>query len=205
MSTLDAVIAIQDRLANTCSIHQISHGLIKRHGPSALARVYRKYHIDLPRDVEAAVKNNNNSNNSNNNNNSTITPTPNDTEYLIPVIIGGQTLDLQVDTGSSDLWVFSPHLSSAEQTGHKIYDPSLSNTSKALAGETWSIIYGDGSQGASGDVCTDTVAVGTSIVQNQAVQLAAKLSSQFLKQTSSDGQSSMHRIPLIFDLQAYYA
>ena len=186
MSTFDAATSLQDRHTNTCSIQQRFNGPVKRHGPSALARVYRKYNIDLPRDVEVAVNNNNNDNNKD----SIITPTSNDEEYLIPVTIGGQTLNLQVDTGSSDLWVFSSRLSRAERRGHKIYDPSLSNTSKTLAGETWTTLYGDGSQGASGDVCTDIVAVGTSVVQNQAVQLAAKLSSRFLNDTYSNGQSS---------------
>ena len=187
MNTFDAATSMQDQHTNTCSIQQRFNGPIKRHGPSALARVYRKYNIDLPKDVEAAINNNNNNEN---NKDSIITPTSNDKKYLIPVTIGGQTLNLQVDTGSSDLWVFSPRLSRAEQRGHKIYDPSLSNTSKTLAGETWTTIYGDRSQGASGDVCTDIVAVGTSVVQNQAVQLAAKLSSRFLNDTSSNDQSS---------------
>ncbi len=189
MSTFDAATSMQDRQTNACSVQQKYNGPIERHGPSALARVYRKYNIDLPRDVEAAVNNNNNNSNDNKKD-STVTPTSYDKEYLIPVTIGGQILNLQVDTGSSDLWVFSSRLSRAEQRGHKIYDPSLSNTSKTLAGETWTSIYGYGSQGASGDVCTDIVAVGTSVVRNQAVQLAAKLSSYFLNDTSSNGQSS---------------
>lgn len=184
MSTFDAATSLQDRHANTCSIQQKINGPIERHGPSALARVYRKYNKDLPRDVEAIVKNDKN------NNDNVITPTLYDMEYLIPVTIGGQTMNVRPDTGSSDLWVFSTHLSRAKQTGHEIYDPSLSNTSKTLTGETWTTLYGDGSRGASGDVCTDTVAVGTFVVQNQAVQLAAKLSSRFLKDTSSNGQSS---------------
>lgn len=182
MSTFDAATSLQDRHANTCSIQQKINGPIERHGPSALARVYRKYNKDLPRDVEAIVKNDKN------NNDNVISPTPDDLEYLIPVTIGGQNMNVQADTGSSDLWVFSTHLSRAEQKGHKIYDPCLSNTSKTLAGETWTSIYGDGSQGASGDVCTDTVTVGTSVVQNQAVQLAAKLSSRFLNDTFLNGQ-----------------
>lgn len=199
MSSFGTVISIQDGHVNTCSVQQISNGPIERHGPSDLARMYRKYNIDLPRDVEAVVNTKNNNNNNNNSNgDNVVTIASNDMKYLTPVKIGGQTLNLELDTGSSDLWVFSPHLSRAEQRGHKIYDPSLSNTSKTLAGETWSISYDDGSQGASGDVCTDTVAVGTSVVQNQAVQLAAKLSSVFLNYTPFDGQSSHASYTFIF-------
>lgn len=191
MSTFDAATSMQDRHTNTCSIQQKFNGPIERHGPSALARVYRKYNIDLSRNIEAIIKDNND------NNDNVISPTLNDREYLIPVTIGGQTMNVQADTGSSDLWVFSTHLSRAEQKGHKIYDPTLSNSSKTLAGETWTSIYGDGFQGASGDVCTDTVAVGTSVVQNQAVQLAAKLSSRFLNDTFLNGQSSCASCTLV--------
>lgn len=42
-------------------------------------------------------------------------------------------------------------------------------------------------RGHLGGVCTDTVAVGTIVIQNQAVQLAAKLTARFLDHTSSDG------------------
>ena len=158
MSTFDAAIFMQDRHIKICSIQQKSNGPIERHGPSALARVYRKYNIDLSRDVQAIIEDNEN------NNDNVISSILNDMKYLISVTIGGQNMNVQADTGSSDLWVFSTHLFRAEQKGHKIYDPCLSNTSKTLAGETWTSIYGDGSQGASGDVCTDIVAVGISVV-----------------------------------------
>lgn len=36
----------------------------------------------------------------------TATPTTHDSEYLCPVVVGGQTMQLNVDTGSSDLYVF---------------------------------------------------------------------------------------------------
>ena len=52
-------------------------------------------------------------------------------------------------------------------------------------GETWNITYGDGS-GAGGNVYTDTVNVGGTVVSNQAVELAESVSAQFV-QDANDG------------------
>lgn len=85
-----------------------------------------------------------------------------------------------------DRWVFSSELPTTQSNGHSIYNPSLSTTSKQLPGYTWAIRYGDGS-GASGDVYTDTVKVGTTTVVNQAVELASNISAQFQRDVDNDG------------------
>ncbi|GJJ09855.1 hypothetical protein Clacol_004079 [Clathrus columnatus] len=110
----------------------------------------------------------------------------NDLEYVVPVTIGtpGVTLNLDFDTGSSDLWVWSSELRS-NQSGHNIYNPSKSSTAKQLSGATWNISYGDGSS-ASGNVYTDTIKIGALTIPNQGVELAEQLSSAFL-QGGSDG------------------
>ena len=72
-------------------------------------------------------------------------PAAGDVEFLSPVTIGGQTMNLDFDSGSSDLWVFSSQLSKAEQTGHTVFDVTKSTTFKMLQGESYSISYGDGS------------------------------------------------------------
>ncbi|KAL9127012.1 MAG: hypothetical protein Q9217_004027 [Psora testacea] len=106
-----------------------------------------------------------------------------DQAYLSAVTIGGQTLNLDFDTGSADLWTFSSELSASEQNGHNIYTPGSSATK--LNGQTWAISYGDGSS-ASGDVYTDTVDVGGTTVDGQAVELASTISAQFVRD-QSDG------------------
>ncbi|MCJ1332607.1 Type I transmembrane sorting receptor [Thelotrema lepadinum] len=84
-------------------------------------------------------------------------------EYICPVTIGSQEFQLDFDTGSSDLWVAGAGAAGAQET----YNP----TSSALAGQSWSIQYGDGST-ASGDVYSDSVTIGGAAVTGQSVELA---------------------------------
>ncbi|KAK3380644.1 penicillopepsin [Lasiosphaeria ovina] len=116
----------------------------------------------------------------------TATPEQGDIEYLAPVTIGGQTLDLDFDTGSSDLWVFNTQLSSAASDGHQLYNPLKSKTFKMLKGASFSIQYGDES-GASGNVGTDTVDIGGVTVPNQAIEMATKVTTSFTEDVDSNG------------------
>ncbi|KAF3155580.1 Type I transmembrane sorting receptor [Orbilia oligospora] len=110
----------------------------------------------------------------------TASPEPGDVEYTIPVKIGApaQTLNLNLDTGSSDLWVFSTSQATSQLSGHDVYNPSKSSTWKKLTGFSWSIQYADGS-GASGDVGTDKVTIGSTTVGTQVVEIAKTVSSSF--------------------------
>lgn len=114
------------------------------------------------------------------------TPEQGDVEYLAPINIGGQTMNMDFDSGSSDLWVFSTKLPAASQTGHQNYDSTKSTTFKELAGSTFSISYGDGS-GAAGMVGTDTVNIGGATVTSQAIELATTVSASFVSDTNSNG------------------
>ncbi|KAJ5638072.1 Aspergillopepsin-1 [Penicillium lividum] len=107
----------------------------------------------------------------------------NDSMYLAQVGIGSpaQNLNLDFDTGSADLWVWSTKLPSAtlsKYTDHTVFDSSKSSTFETQEGSTWKISYGDGSS-ASGTVGTDNVNIGGLVVKNQAVELADTLSAQF--------------------------
>lgn len=116
----------------------------------------------------------------------------NDSLYLCPVNIGtpAQTLYLDFDTGSSDLWVWSTELpqstlSQANAQNQQVaFDSSKSSTFKEISGASWKISYGDGSS-ASGNVGTDTIDLGGVKVQNQAIELAQQLSQQFAQGNGS--------------------
>jgi len=116
----------------------------------------------------------------------TATPIRNDVEYVSPIKIGGQTINVDFDSGSSDLWVFTSLLDAQSQTGHELYDPTKSQTSKMLQGEQFSIRYGDGS-GAQGVVGTDVVDIGGAVVQNHAIEMATSVSQQFIEDTANNG------------------
>ncbi|KAI0973403.1 aspartic peptidase domain-containing protein [Xylaria arbuscula] len=116
----------------------------------------------------------------------TNTPEANDVEYLSPVNIGGQVLNLDFDTGSSDLWVFNTQLSSASTQGHSLYDPQSSSTFSLINNAQFEIQYGDGS-GAEGIVGTDVVNIGGAEVKAQAVELATAVSDSFVQDTNTDG------------------
>ena len=62
-------------------------------GAVALSKTYQKYKANVPADVAAAAST------------GSVTATPQQyaAEYLCPVTIGGQTLNLDFDTGSADL------------------------------------------------------------------------------------------------------
>ena len=116
----------------------------------------------------------------------TATPEAGDVEYLSPVEIGGQTLNLDFDSGSSDLWVFNSQLSAASTQGHTVYDPTQSSNFKMINGASFSISYGDGS-GAAGNVGTDTVVIGGATVTEQAIELATAVSQSFVQDTANNG------------------
>ncbi|KAB5576303.1 penicillopepsin [Coniochaeta sp. 2T2.1] len=117
----------------------------------------------------------------------TATPEAGDVEYLSPVTIGGQTLNLDFDSGSSDLWVFNSQLSAKALAGRDIvYDPAQSSSFKMIQDASFSISYGDGS-GAAGNVGTDTVVIGGATVTQQAVELATAVSQSFVSDTANNG------------------
>ncbi|KAF2204649.1 acid protease [Delitschia confertaspora ATCC 74209] len=170
-------------------------------GPDAMRKVYAKYgwgFIDVRKtrgkgrgrkgQQGQRVNPSTNAGNATRNGTGTVAANPEENAalFLSPVTIGGQTLNLDFDSGSSDLWVFSTQLSQNAIGGHTAFDPAKSTTFKQIEGAQFSISYGDGS-GAAGLVGTDTVDIGGTVVENQAVEIATQVSRSFVQDTNTDG------------------
>ncbi|KAL1956747.1 hypothetical protein VTO42DRAFT_6800 [Malbranchea cinnamomea] len=107
-----------------------------------------------------------------------------DTEYLTPITVGGQILHVAIDTGSSDMWVFSSQLAPGARAGHSVYTPGIN--AQRLDRHYWRILYGDGTS-ASGNVYIDSVTVGGVTSPKQAVGAAQRVSEEFIKDINNDG------------------
>ncbi|CAA9960985.1 Aspartic protease pepB [Pyrenophora teres f. maculata] len=106
-----------------------------------------------------------------------------DTSYLTPVNVGGTVLQMQLDTGSPDLWVYSSLQSPTVLRGHDFYTV---NPAKILSGATWDIDYDDGSR-AFGKVYIDTVTIGGITATSQAVEAAITVSGNINDDVNIDG------------------
>ncbi|KAI5307596.1 Type I transmembrane sorting receptor, partial [Ascosphaera atra] len=105
-----------------------------------------------------------------------------DNEYIVPVTIGGSTLNLQLDTGSSDLWVFSNETKSAK--GHTYYKPG--KHAQKIENGTWDISYSD-NDFCFGDVWLDSVTIGGLTYDKQGVEAAKIASPGLVADRDSDG------------------
>ncbi|KAG6000520.1 hypothetical protein E4U21_005364 [Claviceps maximensis] len=160
----------------------------KLNGPAAMARLYQKYGKPVPKDIAYSLQRQGGGDSRKATGTVTTVPEELDQEYLTPVQIGTppQQVNMDFDTGSSDLWVFSTETKVEEVNGQKLYNPKISSTAKRLAGLVWSIIYGDGST-STGNVYTDVVTIGGLQVRNQAVETAVDVSPSFTNDTKNSG------------------
>lgn len=167
----------QRKGGNDFNVKAIPNPTYKPNGKRALHKVLSKYNLDIPQGLRDIVRRGD----------GTVEAKPGqyDIQYVCPVTIGGsQKLNLNFDTGSADLWVFSNLMPKAQQSGHEVYKPGSS--AEQIKGATWKIQYGDGSS-ASGTVVKDSVAIGKTVVKNQAVELAKTVSDSFSSDSFSDG------------------
>lgn len=87
--------------------------------------------------------------------------------YLTPITIADKVFNLNIDTGSSDLWVYSTLQPAEQLAGHTYFDTS---SGTVLPGEKWKVEYADNSD-ASGLVYQANVTVGGITAARQAVEV----------------------------------
>ncbi|KAF2862908.1 acid protease [Piedraia hortae CBS 480.64] len=161
---------------NGFQVHQVPNGQVLKSGPRDALRTYRKYGLTPPSYLEKAAA-------SFQEGSVSAYPDSYESSYLCPVQVGNNKLNLDFDTGSSDLWVFSTLTPSTMRNGQATYNPF---TGRRLPGYTWHIGYADGS-GASGKVYSDRVAVGGVTATSMAVEAATSVSGSFARLTNTDG------------------
>ncbi|GAW24104.1 hypothetical protein ANO14919_136850 [Xylariales sp. No.14919] len=184
-AVLGAVSAVPAPQPGRFTVNQTRNANFKRHGPAQVAKTYLKYGRPVPSELAAALG----MTNAKRSKGSVVSsPQEYDSEWLTPVTIGtpAQTLNLDFDSGSSDLWVFSTDTSSRYVNGQTQYSPSKSSSASKISNAKWSIAYGDGSS-SSGIVYTDVVTIGGLSVSKQAVESAQTVSSSFTQESDLDG------------------
>ncbi|KAI0473219.1 secreted aspartic proteinase precursor [Xylariaceae sp. FL0804] len=175
--------------AGSFAVTQVRNENFVAHGPVQMAKTLNKYGAKLPdglaqtmsRLSSVILKRGQEGS-------ASATPEQYDIQYLTPVQIGTppQTLHLDFDSGSSDLWVFGTETQSSDVQGQAQYDPSKSSTAQEVQGATWNISYGDDSS-SHGNVYKDVVSVGGVKFSSQAVEVAKEVSAQFTQDASDDG------------------
>jgi len=105
--------------------------------------------------------------------------------FITNVNVNGKAFAMDLDTGSSDMWLFSDQLGAQDQGQHSILN-TQDAAFKAIQGGKFDISYGDGSA-ASGPVGTGTVDIGGVSVSDQAIGAASSVSASFVQQGFNDG------------------
>jgi len=98
--------------------------------------------------------------------------------YYVNATVGtpGQIVQLQIDTGSSDIWMFSPSACSEAQCLGGSFNIQKSTSATILERGGFSIQYGTPGSGVQGDYFSDDFAIGDIVIKNltQAVATEAK-------------------------------
>jgi hypothetical protein len=179
-----SVVATPIEKRDAFTVEQVARGTFRKNGPAQMAKTYRKFGKTVPDHILAAAENTATVQAAADTGSDPAVPSDQyDSSYLSPVTVGSNTLHLDFDTGSADLWVFSSLQAQSSLSGHDYYHV---DSTKRKSGYSWRISYGDGS-GASGQVYADKVTVGAVTATSQAVEAATSVSAQFSQDVDTDG------------------
>ncbi|EEA25100.1 aspergillopepsin A precursor, putative [Talaromyces marneffei ATCC 18224] len=157
LSALAAALTTSGK--SSFSIQQVAIQIPPIHPAILYARAHAKYGVEVPHNVSLAAR-------SAKFDSLAATPFQNDVGYLCPVKLGRNTLMLDFDTGSSNLWAFTKNTPGVGS--HRTYDP---NTGIYLPEYSWSVSYGTGFS-VYGDIYLDQVSVGRITYHKQAIGTA---------------------------------
>ncbi|KAI1136559.1 acid protease [Hypoxylon sp. FL0543] len=165
-----------------------------RHGPTEYLKTLKKYKLEIPEGLQETVDAYKAATKANKavaggvEGSAQASSRDGDLLWLTPVGIGSppQQLYLDLDTGSSDTWVFSTDTDTEEVAGQTLWNPGKSSTAQKINNCTWSIIYGDFS--TSEGICyKDTLTIGNVSITNMTVESAQTVSSMFTESAYMSG------------------
>lgn len=188
VSTIVAVPTKQLR-KRTFKIHRVENPAYVADGRMAMKRAYAKFGLgDIESkpdsDVRARVNAAKTSTGTEDGGTSAL-GTQNDAQFLSPITVGGQQIVVNLDTGSADFWLLNTKTQGADPQKHTLYDQTKSRTFQTSTSK-FAITYGDGST-ASGPIGFDTVDIGGTTVERQAIGLPTQVSEFFLNVSRSNG------------------
>ncbi|CAJ2511774.1 Uu.00g073990.m01.CDS01 [Anthostomella pinea] len=164
-----------------------------RHGPSEHLRTLKKFNIPIPERLQQVVDEHNAklaaSNKAATDGGGVPTVSNSgDLMWLSPVGVGTppQQLYVDMDTGSSDSWVFSTDTAKSGVAGQTLWDPSKSSTVVPIKNCTWSILYGDFSN-SEGICYQDTFSLGELAIPGMTIESATKVSKMFTESKAMSG------------------
>ncbi|EEA25071.1 hypothetical protein TMatcc_006713 [Talaromyces marneffei ATCC 18224] len=140
------------------SITQIAVKVPAVHPAAIYAQIYTKFGISVPDHIALAAR-------SGWTDSVAANPSINDLIYLTPIQIGDNTLQVCLDTGSANLWAYTPQTPSVGS--HATYNPQ---TGRLMPGYDWFSTTGDQTT-LRGRVFQDLVKIGHLSYPNQAIQV----------------------------------
>ncbi|KAI0181301.1 secreted aspartic proteinase precursor [Hypoxylon sp. FL1284] len=165
---------------------------VPRHGPTDYLKTLNKYKLNVPEGLQQVVDAHKATNNKTAaggiGGSAPADSNGGDLLWLTPVGIGTppQLLNLDIDTGSSDTWIFSTDTEKDEVAGQTLWNPGNSSTAHLIQNCTWSIIYGDFS--TSEGICyQDTLTLGNLSIPGMTIESATSVSDMFTATADMSG------------------
>ncbi|KAI6349090.1 hypothetical protein MCOR25_010704 [Pyricularia grisea] len=190
MQTLILLTTLSAAVISASSVSVFRYDPPTRSGPLSMYKTRAKYGVPISPELSAAVRragfnihNLNKRQQQKQQGNVSAFPYRGDSEWLNQVKLGTppQVVNLQLDTGSAELWVFADKHPTANKAGRRVYSPSKSSTAARMPGLSWEKSYAGGNSASGTEVYNDTVRLGDIVAQSQAILPATAASESYVK------------------------